>query len=501
VFLVFLVSGLFLGWSLGANDAANVYGTAVGTRMISFRAAALACSAFVILGAVIGGAGASDTLGELGSVNAPPGAFAVALAAALSVTWMTRLGIPVSTSQAIVGAIIGWNFFSGSLTDLATLTKIVGSWVLCPVLAAIFAVVLLKLAQGFLRLFHFHILRVDTATRYGLVAVGAFASYSLGANNIANVMGVFVPSAPFGDLDVFGLFRMNAAQQLFLIGGVAIAVGVFTYSKRVMLTVGSDLFRLSPITALIVVLAQALVLFLFSSEGLEHWLSSRALPTIPLVPVSSSQAVIGAVIGIGIAKGGRNIRVAVLGRISGGWLATPVIAAAISFVLLFFVQNVFSQRVYTPVRYQLSGEVAEKLAKDGAYHEALAHLLDQEFGSAVEFSDALQLRLGISEDRELIISRSRIQPLEIAPERAEALAEQGWLSDRERATVLMLRGRHFRYAWQLADALAALSEDWRPRPPTTENKLFNQVLRARLKHLERWFATPEQPSAEGAGRR
>ena len=122
MFLVFLLSGLFLGWSLGANDAANVYGTAVGTRMIRFRTAAILCSAFVILGAVIGGAGASHTLGQLGSVDAPPGAFTVALAAALSVTWMTRLGIPVSTSQAVVGAIIGWNLFSGSPTDLTTLT-------------------------------------------------------------------------------------------------------------------------------------------------------------------------------------------------------------------------------------------------------------------------------------------------------------------------------------------------------------------------------------------
>jgi len=109
VFAIFLLSGLFLGWSLGANDAANAYGTAVGTRMVRFRTAAILCSAFVILGAVVSGAGASETLGKLGSVNAPAGAFTVALAAALTVTWMTRLGIPVSTSQAIVGSIIGWN--------------------------------------------------------------------------------------------------------------------------------------------------------------------------------------------------------------------------------------------------------------------------------------------------------------------------------------------------------------------------------------------------------
>ena len=65
MFFFFLLSGLFLGWSLGANDAANVYGTAVGARMIRFRTAAVACSLFVLVGAVVGGAGATHTLGKL----------------------------------------------------------------------------------------------------------------------------------------------------------------------------------------------------------------------------------------------------------------------------------------------------------------------------------------------------------------------------------------------------------------------------------------------------
>ena len=83
MFAFFLTSGLFLGWSLGANDAANVFGTAVGTRMISFKKAAIYCGIFVILGAVVSGAGAAKTLGELGAVNAIAGAFVVALAAAV----------------------------------------------------------------------------------------------------------------------------------------------------------------------------------------------------------------------------------------------------------------------------------------------------------------------------------------------------------------------------------------------------------------------------------
>jgi len=100
---LFLTSGLFLGWTLGANDASNVFGSAVGSRMVSFTRAAVIASVFVILGAVLQGSGAADTLGRLGSVNAMGGAFTVALAAGLTVYAMTRAGLPVSTTQAIVG--------------------------------------------------------------------------------------------------------------------------------------------------------------------------------------------------------------------------------------------------------------------------------------------------------------------------------------------------------------------------------------------------------------
>ena len=112
-----------------------------------------------------------------------------------------------------------------------------------------------------------------------------------------------------------------------------------------MQTVGNDLFRLTPVTALIVVLSQSLVLFLFASRGLEQWLLQHGLPTIPLVPLSSSQAVIGAVLGLAIAKGARGIRYKVVGRIGLAWLVAPVIAGVISFIALFFAQNLFEMEV------------------------------------------------------------------------------------------------------------------------------------------------------------
>ncbi|MEK7826152.1 MAG: inorganic phosphate transporter, partial [Thermodesulfobacteriota bacterium] len=172
MFAIFLTSGLFLGWSLGANDAANVFGTAVGTRMISFRKAAIFCGIFVIFGAVISGAGAAQTLGELGAVNAIAGAFVVALAAAVTVYWLTVLGYPVSTTQAIVGAIIGWDLFSGALIDFGALEKIVLSWFISPILAAIFSALLYKVIAFGIKYARIHMFSLDALTRSGLLLAG-----------------------------------------------------------------------------------------------------------------------------------------------------------------------------------------------------------------------------------------------------------------------------------------------------------------------------------------
>ncbi len=344
LFLIFLSSGLFLGWALGANDAANVFGTAVGTRMVRWRTAAIICAVFVILGAVISGAGASHTLGKLGAVSALPGAFMTALAAALAVYAMTKSGLPVSTSQAIVGAIVGWNLFSGNPTDMTVFSTIISTWVICPLLAAVIGVILYWLVCLGARRARLHLLTADALTRTALILAGAFGAYSLGANNIANVVGVFLPASPLTDM-ALGPLTFSAAQQLFLLGGLAIALGVFTYSKGVMMTVGGTLGRLSALKALVAVTAHSIVLFLFASRGLESWLASHGLPTLPLVPVSSSQAVVGAIVGISLLQGAVGIRWAVLARIVTGWVVTPLAAGLICFLGLFFLQNVFGLTV------------------------------------------------------------------------------------------------------------------------------------------------------------
>jgi len=342
--LFFLTSGLFLGWSLGANDASNVFGSAVGSKMVTFRKAAIIASIFVILGAVIQGAGASDTLGKLGAVNALGGSFTVALAAAITVYVMTKFALPVSTTQAIVGAIIGWNFFTGNSTDSKTLSQIVATWISGPIIGAVFSILLYILLKKFKRAAKIHMVRFESYIKTGLIVVGAFGAYSLGANNIANVMGVFIPAFNLHDLDLW-IFTLNSSQQLFLIGGIAIAIGIITYSKKVMETIGGNIVELSSEAALVVVLAQSLVLFIFSSTGLSNLFVRIGLPPIPMVPVSSSQVIVGCVLGIGLYKGARNINFKILGQIALGWLATPVASGVLAFFSLFFMKNIFSINV------------------------------------------------------------------------------------------------------------------------------------------------------------
>jgi PiT family inorganic phosphate transporter len=339
LFLLFITSGLLLGWSLGANDAANIFGTAIGSRMIKFGKAAAIASIFVVIGATLQGGGTTKTLSQLGTIDALGGAFTVTLCSALIVTWMNYYKLPVSTSQAIVGAILGWCYYTASKVDYSVLTMIIGAWVMGPILGAIFSSLLYLLMRLYIRKTKLHVIKLDAFIRNGLLIAGAFGAYSLGSNNIANVMGVFVNSTSF-NLHI-GSLSISSTQMLFFLGGIAIATGILTHSKRIIKTVGEGILEMTAETAIVIVLSQALVLFIFSSTALSNLLVNIGLSPIPLVPISSTQVVVGAIIGIGAVKGVQEIRLKQLGGIVAGWLLTPVLAGIATFITLFFISNVF----------------------------------------------------------------------------------------------------------------------------------------------------------------
>ena len=485
--LIFLSSGLFLGWSLGANDAANVFGTAVGSRMVRFTTAAVICGIFVVLGAFVSGTGAAQTLGKLGAVNALGGSFMAALAAGLTVYWMTKLGLPVSTSQAIIGSIIGWNLFSDSYTDISSLLKILSTWIICPLLSAIIAALLYSTAKLFVKKIGIGLIRFDGYTRLALILAGAFGAYSLGANNIANVMGVFVPVAPFPDIQFGQDFSISSAQQLFLVGGLAIAVGVFTYSKRVMMTVGSELMTLTPLAAWVAVMSHSIVLFLFASERLEQLLANMSLPTIPLVPVSSSQAVVGAVIGIGMLQGGREIQWPRVYSIVKGWVITPIISCLFCFVGLYFLQNVFQQTVQRASNYELSVSVIEKFQKEGIETDGLQELDGKVFQSSAEVVRRVKDKVSLSSKQGLkVVEYSLQKSLFVTAEKIADLDKNG-LSSAQLEALSKLEGQTYNFAWQLGDALAEISPEWIVLGGGLKNKLHDRKIKQKLAYLYRNF--------------
>ncbi len=304
-----LLGGIFLGWSLGANDAGNAFGSAVASKMLRFWSAAVLASVFVVLGAVLEGRAGIDTLQGLTQLSLKKATVA-SVAAALTVTLMTLGGLPVSTSQAVVGAILGIGFLNRQL-DLTGLSKIVACWIGTPVGGLTIAVIVYKLLSAVFNRINLDLFRTDILIRICLIVAGSYAAYALGANNVANVTAVFVGA---GQISV-----LSAT----LIGGLSIALGILTFSRPVMETVGRKLVRLDPFSALIVVLAEAITVHFFTFVG---------------VPVSTSQAVIGAVLGVGIVKGINTVSRRTLMNILIGWFLTPAISCFIS-VSLFFAVN------------------------------------------------------------------------------------------------------------------------------------------------------------------
>lgn len=302
-----LWGAVFLGWALGANDAANVFGPAVMSRAVRYRVAVITAAALVVLGAAWGGRRALETIGALGAQTAST-ALVVTLAAALGMTLLILLRMPASSSHSIVGAIVGAALAREADVDVHAVLRLVRGWVTTPLLACVLAwgwaaLVGLALRSGVAR----RVGTLDAFVRGGLWFVGAWGSFALGANNAANVTGVFVSAG-----------AVTTAEAAWIAGG-SIALGILTFGRRMMRLVGRNLVRLDPATALIAMLAQALTMHLFAAWG---------------TPVSASQALAGAVLGIGLAKGVRTINRRALANVVLGWLATPLVGAVLAWTLV-----------------------------------------------------------------------------------------------------------------------------------------------------------------------
>jgi PiT family inorganic phosphate transporter len=251
------------------------------------------------------------------------------IGAGLYVLIASTLGLPVSTSQSIVGGVIGVGLLFayarpegvGAVVQFGKIGSIALCWIFTPIAAALFAYIIHQVAARPVS----RIKNVLLVTRiFGALVVitAAYAAYALGANDVGNSTGVIYAAYP----ELGGAQEIQTMQFIGLFGGVAMAVGALTYSRRVMRTVGTSITALDAMTAFAAQFGAALTVHFFTQFG---------------VPVSTSQAIVGGVIGAGLVKGVVAVNKRKIGNIAVAWILTPLTAAFFSFMLGLLVIGVF----------------------------------------------------------------------------------------------------------------------------------------------------------------
>lgn len=320
----------FLAWTFGRNNFSNLFGAAIGTRMISFKVGIGIAVFGVIMGALFSSAATTQNVNALGSVTQLFDALSVSLSAGLVMLLLSMAGVPASLTQTTVGSFMAWNVFSGSEMPKVLIIKTVLAWIYTPFLAGFIAFLLFFTARFWLKKFPIRLLWRDHFIRIGLMSVGFFLAYAFGANNMGSLIG------PYLNIDLCNSFC------LLVMGGFGIAAGFICADRHVIRTVSAGMFPLTPLEALIVVFSSALTLFLFSSVNLKHFLTALSLPTLPLVPVPLTGAVIGAIIGVAASKGIEGLRFQLVGKIIFSWIVAPVTAGFLcySFLYLFRIGGI-----------------------------------------------------------------------------------------------------------------------------------------------------------------
>ena len=393
----------YMAWSIGANDVANSMSTAVGAKAITFKQAVLIAGILNLAGAVFVGSHVTDTVRK-GIVDVTGieshilllGFVASLLAAAIWVTLSTWKEMPISTTHSIIGALMGFGLIAGG-TSAVIWTKIgsvVASWVLSPISGCILAFIIFKIivklifskekpvksakivgpviigftaflivSSLFLKttlaenigisdieslifaslisiivgLIGIALLRKiddtkteDYSTVEGIfrklqIITSCYVAFAHGANDVANAIGPVASIVPLAQgMDIGG--TVEVPIPLLALGGFGIAIGCMTWGRRVMKTVGGRITSLTNTRGFSVDFGAATTVLIASKLGM---------------PISTSHTVVGAVIGVGLARGLEAIDLSVIKKIIISWLLTLPVAAGTSVAIFLILRAIF----------------------------------------------------------------------------------------------------------------------------------------------------------------
>jgi len=157
-----------------------------------------------------------------------------------------------------------------------------------------------------------------------------------------------------------------------------------------------------------------------------------------------------------------------------------VIAALLSFVSLFFMQNVFMQETFRPVSYQITKEAALRIDKTGVSSNELETLIGRKFESAVRMKKALSTQISLTpKNLDIVLSASKINEMEITMDKLNSI-DPDWITEEQKKVIEKLCGQKFMHQWQIAEALGHSSPLWQF---CDGDEKFNQNLNRKFSYV------------------
>jgi inorganic phosphate transporter, PiT family len=402
ILIVGYIFGFYMAWNIGANDVANSMASAVGAKAITIRQAVFIAGILNVLGAVFIGSHVTNTIRKSivsTEILSDPhlalvGALSALLAAALWVSFATWKSLPVSTTHSIVGAMVGFGIMAGGfgVINWSKLGAVALSWVISPIFSLLISYVAFKIivhlilsrnepyaaairssplfvgAACFVVILSFlfktplgKTLSVSTPMAVIVAFAGAallgwtgrvllqkfvqnkgtgsteeifrriqigtscYVALAQGANDVANAIG---PLAVIYFLVKTGGVGAQVPVPVFLLlfGGVGIAAGISMAGYRVMETLGTKITTLTNTRGFCVDFAAATTVLLASKMGL---------------PVSTTHAAVGGVMGVGLARGMEAVNFRIVIQIMIYWILTVPAAAITSMILFLIIRSIF----------------------------------------------------------------------------------------------------------------------------------------------------------------
>ncbi|MCX9085197.1 MAG: inorganic phosphate transporter [Candidatus Methanoperedens sp.] len=315
-FIIAIAVALFMGLNIGGNNAAASMGAAYGAKVRTKYQAVLLIGVFSVLGAVLSG---GEVMKTLGKGILPPGtivlesAIIAVAAAGITVFLANLLRVPISTSQAAVGSVVGIGFFYGaSKINAPLIGSIISWWIITPIFAWLLAYLMGKYLYTSILIWlaehHESDVSIKRSLNFLLTISGCYVAYSAGANNAANAVGPFVGAGLIG----------STTGAIF--GGLAIGLGALVLGGRVLETVGKEITELCVIRAIFVEFSSAIIVHIASIKG---------------IPISLGEIVAAGIIGIGCANSGMHlVKSDVVKKIVVAWVISPLFAGTIAFGLM-----------------------------------------------------------------------------------------------------------------------------------------------------------------------